>query len=501
MPLKLKLKVAGSPKPKEEDEAPTLPKIKIKPPANNGVSKPVKKESTKLKLNLSSRKHKRESDTDALLTGIPKQRSVPKVRVKPTRVPGDGYDSEAPDMEDDPLLEQGIIVRFLPDANLDFVQNAVESGEFSGLNIKWMTREKAVVSINGSLYSARLVELPTVTELYKTFDKKNIFKTMDLCQVLLVLRQINPSDVNPETDFEVPREMRLVHPLYQMSPKNELRPRKTVMRDGLVYPYENVQRRFRPRKVNHHVMDDIDNRVEHLLRLDEEAEESHYDIVDASQQNTQRFHSPSVSAASTPAAAGQAAAMEAGDDLEEELTKALETEDAPEAIDVGDTQMVAGLNDEIQEAQNDAEDDDEEDEEDDEDDDEDDEEDEDTAGGRQHRKMLEEEIADLEKAVEVRRKGLESATHKMMKMKIQTSYNTLKASLDSKKRELSKLVAEKNRDREIAAPERRPEAGGEEEEDEDEDDGDAEGGDGEDGEDAEEGEGGEEGDGDIDDLF
>ena len=64
---------------------------------------------------------------------------------------------------------------------------------------------------------------------------------------------------------------------------------------------------------------------------------------------------------------------------------------------------------------------------------------------RQHKedvKMLEEEIADLENAVEVHRKGLASATHKMMKMKFQTSYNTLKASLDTKKRELAKIVSD-----------------------------------------------------------
>lgn len=501
MPLKLKLKVASSPGLQEERSELPAPKIKIKPPSNNGIKKPIKKESKKLKLNLSSKKHK--PSTDELLKGISKPRTVPKVRVKPTRVPGEGYDSEAPDVEDDPLLEQGIIIRFLPDANLDFVNNAVDSGDFTGLNVKWMTREKAVVSINGALYSARLLELPTITELYKTFDKKNIFKTMDICQILLVIRQINPSNVNPETDFDIPREMRLVHPLYQMSPKNELRPSKSVLRDGLVYPFENVNRRFRPRKVSHNVMDDIDNKVEALLRLDEEAEESHYDIIDASQQNFQRFQSPTPSAASTPVPQEQTTIdMEPGDDLEEELAKALETEDVQvgDRIEIGDKEMVVGLNEEIQEAENDAEEDEEEEDDDDEDgdDDDDDEDDEDTVAGKQHQKMLEEEIADLEKAVEVRRKGLESATHKMMKMKIQTSYNTLKASLDSKKRELSKLMAEKIRDREIVDAQEGTRAEAANAIDEDDEDGD----DGEEGEgEAGEGEDEDEGDGDIDDLF
>ena len=110
MPLKLKLKVASSPGLQEERSELPAPKIKIKPPSNNGIKKPIKKESKKLKLNLSSKKHK--PSTDELLKGISKPRTVPKVRVKPTRVPGEGYDSEAPDVEDDPLLEQGIIIRF-----------------------------------------------------------------------------------------------------------------------------------------------------------------------------------------------------------------------------------------------------------------------------------------------------------------------------------------------------------------------------------------------------
>ena len=69
-----------------------------------GLKRPQEEQSTgenpKLKLSLSKTKE----------NGRPK--GLPRVRIKPTRIPGEGYDSEAPDLEDDPLIEQGIIIRF-----------------------------------------------------------------------------------------------------------------------------------------------------------------------------------------------------------------------------------------------------------------------------------------------------------------------------------------------------------------------------------------------------
>lgn len=50
------------------------------------------------------------------------------------RVPGEGYDSEASDIEDDPLIEEGVILRVLPDVQTEFVKNCIESGDFSGLS-------------------------------------------------------------------------------------------------------------------------------------------------------------------------------------------------------------------------------------------------------------------------------------------------------------------------------------------------------------------------------
>ena len=101
------------------------------------------------------------------------------------------------------------------DVNLDFVHNAVDSGDLTGLNVKWVTKEKAVVKVNDTLYSARLIDLPTITEIFKTIDRKNVFKTFDVCQILLVLHPVEPAKLSIDKDFEVPEEFLFNHPFYK----------------------------------------------------------------------------------------------------------------------------------------------------------------------------------------------------------------------------------------------------------------------------------------------
>ncbi|KAK6465061.1 TAFII55 protein conserved region-domain-containing protein [Scheffersomyces coipomensis] len=450
MAIKLKIKVPSSSSNGESSKQTSapLPKLKIKPLSGSPPQK---------KLKISLKKPDSSSSSSSNVTEE-KPRAVPRVRIKPTRIPGEGYDSEAPDLEDDPLIEQGIIVRFLNDVNLDFVHNAVDTGDLTGVNIKWITREKAVVNVNGTLYSARLIDLPTITELYKTVDKKNIFKTFDICQILLVLHKVIPSELNVEKDFEIPEEVLFKHPLYSLSKQAEIKQNKLVLKDGLIDPFEKVHRRFKPRKAPHRVVDDIDLRVNELIRLDDEAEESHFELVDP-KKTVQRYGTGTPSAAATPAATKSSVEPEEFDmeadepDLEEELQRALDEEGEFELADAeGDAAEVEiegelDAADEIQE-EGEIEDEEEEDEEEEDDDDDDDEEeedeDEDSKADKQHVKLLEEEIADLEKVVEYNRRNLATANSKMLKMKFQNTYTSLKASLDQKKRDLGKILEEQD---------------------------------------------------------
>lgn len=146
MALKLKLKVKPSASPNsdataQDDVIQASSKmhrnpVKVKDEPLDRVGKPKQKKEKLQKLKLSlGRLDLQGSATPSQSSQLPRAKSIlkkiPKVRVKPTRIPGEGYDSEAPDVEDDPLIEQGILVRFLNDSNLDFVHNAVETGDLS----------------------------------------------------------------------------------------------------------------------------------------------------------------------------------------------------------------------------------------------------------------------------------------------------------------------------------------------------------------------------------
>lgn len=522
MALKLKLKVKPSESPEGErpssSEGHSGPKIRVKPPTvkeehSDKVSKhkPKKDKLKKLKLSLGKPSQDSQPSTSAdaaakpAADGPPKK--MPRVRIKPTRVPGEGYDSEAPDVEDDPLIEQGVVIRFLDDANLDFVHNAVETGDLSNVNIKWITRDKAVINVNGTLYSARLVDLPTLTEIYKTVDKKNIFKTIDVSQVLLVLHQINPKQLNMDQDFEVEEKQTYTHPIYELSTNNEIRSSKTVYRHGLSYAFEDVFRRFKPAKTNHRVMTDVELRVDELIRRDAEAQESHYEYVDPKAQS--RFggtgpsghspapnHTPSPSIPATPKVLGpneddegeqQFGEEEQMDvDIEADLDNVLEQELA-EALDSTSNNAAAtvlmkseydqgddnGQSDDgdLGFGQNEQDDDDdEEDEEDEEEEDEDQEEDEATKQDKNKVKKLEEEIKDLEKAADKQKVLLATASYKMMRMKFQSAYNNLKSQLDLKKRELAKFRELHQKQNPTEPSEQNAPQQREEEEDEDDDD-------------------------------
>lgn len=447
---------------------PLTPKIRLKPPSlsplKRGATKENEPKHKKLKISLGKKNGDKDSEVKPKVV-----RNVPRVRVKPTRIPGEGYDSEEPGIEDDMLLEQGIAVRFLDDVNLGFIQRAVATGELSAVNLKWITREKAVFNINGTFYSARLVDLPTLTEIYKTTDKKNIFKTIDVCQLLLVLKVINPAELDTDKDFEVPPQYTYVHPLYKLLPKGELKQRHTMIVDGLTSPFVNVLRRFRPRKITHRVMEDIDARVRELIKLDDEAEESHFEVIDELQM-VNRFSasrhtsvsdlhnqspsenkegafpmSPYQDAApgdTGPGVDGSGTTNDIEMDLEEELNQVFGGEDE-EDLEEGMNAILEEEEDEEEEGREnvpgDEEEEEEEEDEDDEDDDDEDEDDDEAKADRQHAKLLENEIAELEKVVDYHRQNLSNATSKMMRMKFQNTYTSLKASLDQKKRSLAKI--------------------------------------------------------------
>jgi transcription initiation factor TFIID subunit 7 len=186
-----------------------------------------------------------------------------KIVLRKTFTVGHGYDSEASDREEDPLVETHMILRFKPGPEADYVRSKIEAkGPMEGISIKFKEPRKAVVRVQNKLFAAKLVDLPTITETYKTFDKKNIYKVADVCQMLLVGDRISHED----TVTAMPTQ-----------------PKDFTFPHGLTPPLRYVrQRRFRKR-ASAKTIETVEKEVDRLLALDARAEQTTYTIMDKGQ--------------------------------------------------------------------------------------------------------------------------------------------------------------------------------------------------------------------------
>ncbi|KAJ8609069.1 hypothetical protein MRB53_039338 [Persea americana] len=183
-----------------------------------------------------------------------------KIVLRKSFVAGYGYDSEASDREDDPTIENHMILRFKPGSEAEYVRNKINQKEpLDGITIKFKDPRNAVVTVQGKIFAAKLVDLPTITEVHKSFDKKNIFKVTDICQMLLVGDRISHED----TVLALPSN-----------------PKDYIFPHGLTPPLKNVRtRRFRKR-ASAKTIESVEKEVERLLNLDAQSERTTYTIMD-----------------------------------------------------------------------------------------------------------------------------------------------------------------------------------------------------------------------------
>ncbi|KAK4454754.1 transcription initiation factor TFIID subunit 7 [Podospora aff. communis PSN243] len=134
---------------------------------------------------------------------------LPTLKVKtagriPTRPLGEGYDSEAEDREVDPVIEEQFLLRMMPGEHCDYLRQAVAerkigiSKQQGGADVamKFLDDEgrRAMFVIQGQPYAAILLDLPTITEGMKTWDKKAMVKSADICQMMLVFAKVQNED-------------------------------------------------------------------------------------------------------------------------------------------------------------------------------------------------------------------------------------------------------------------------------------------------------------------
>ncbi|KAK4132591.1 hypothetical protein BT67DRAFT_443785 [Trichocladium antarcticum] len=133
----------------------------------------------------------------------------PTLKVKPVgRIPqrplGEGYDSEAGDREVDPVIEEQFLFRMMPGEHLDYLRKAVQEKKVgvsraqggADVQMKWLDDEgrRAMITILGQPFAAILLDLPTITEGMKSWDKKSMVKSSDMCQILLVFAKVQTEE-------------------------------------------------------------------------------------------------------------------------------------------------------------------------------------------------------------------------------------------------------------------------------------------------------------------
>ncbi|EFQ26443.1 hypothetical protein CGRA01v4_05591 [Colletotrichum graminicola] len=122
----------------------------------------------------------------------------------PVHPPGDGYDSEASDQEKDPTIEEQFILRMMPGEHCEYVRKCIEEGKVgvprkdggADILMKFFEEEtrRAMVVVKGQPYAAVMVELPTITEGMKSWDRKTLMKSADICHMLLVFQQVRSEE-------------------------------------------------------------------------------------------------------------------------------------------------------------------------------------------------------------------------------------------------------------------------------------------------------------------
>lgn len=350
--------------------------------------------------------------------------SGPRIRVK-TRTAPEGYDTEAPDKEDDPVQEEAILFRMLPKDGLSKLKSKCEANNFEGFNVTFQDARHAVVKLDDEMFGAVLVDLPTITEASKTFDRKNIYKSADICQVLLVTKKI-------KTEEEALR----------------IEPSELPWPHGITPPLRYAKRRRFHQRLSNKVIESLEAKVEDLLKKDTEAKEVHTEILPASAVAAQEALSQAQQQQRQPSL-GDSTPMQDSESEEDdimELEKALEE-------GLGDN------NEEPEPEQSESESEDES--------DSDDEEDEEGKGARQHVKQLHEEIHELESTLEQKQRAVGQVVNDIMRARHMDAVNRLIAEIDKKRNILNESTVPDE-------PAKQDKSEEEEEEEEEEDDDDDE---------------------------
>jgi transcription initiation factor TFIID subunit 7 len=162
-----------------------------------------------------------------------------------------------------------------PGPDCDYLREVIEKKELNVTSDVWMKfkdARRAVVNVRGHLYGALLVDLPCIVEASKTLDKKNIFKAADISQMLLVIGRIQTEEEvwKIKTGFT---DVTFAH--------------------GITPPMQFARKRRFRKRISNRTIEAVEAEVDRLLRDDEEADSTRFQLVDAAELDREETAAPS----------------------------------------------------------------------------------------------------------------------------------------------------------------------------------------------------------------
>lgn len=193
----------------------------------------------------------------------------------PRRPQGVGYDSELEERENDPVLLEGLVIRMQPGEDCDYIRDSIANGTvgisilMNGADIRLrfldVNGRRGILNVRGRQYAFTVVDLPTITEGMKSWDKKNFIKSIDISQLLLVLGRCSSDE--EARNFPLPADV---------NPKNY------KYAHGLTAPMRNVRKRRFERTARARLDDieAIERKVAQILEADDRSSEVKWEVLD-----------------------------------------------------------------------------------------------------------------------------------------------------------------------------------------------------------------------------
>nr|VWO98619.1 Oligopeptide transporter OPT-like protein [Ganoderma boninense] len=324
------------------------------------------------------------------------------------------YDRELDSDDEDLVFEEQFILRLPPGEDCDKLRKMVQGREvsddvwfkFKGESecpsttpqspIDIADSRRAIFHIGNNTYQSKLVDLPCLIESQKTLDSKQMFKVADICQMLVV-------------EDKIPDEG-------SMTGRGTFNIDEFIWPHGITPPLKHARKRRFRKRVNRRTIETVEQEVERLLEADALASDVKYDVLenvnpDLSDSEFVDLDPNATLDPATPGFGFDAATPAAQADADED-------EEAPTARARRRDGGADGDEDEDEDEED-------EDDESDEDDDDDDE-------TVQARKLLNEEIRDLEAAVNKKQTEIASSGNPLIKRRFEDALKKLQADLDTK---------------------------------------------------------------------